>query len=137
MWNGALSIGTGLSSSCANTGCTKRQASAANDADRTYFTDFLPSFLGRIVHQSISNWGVTRMWLQSNRRTFCIGVAGAVLSVPAVAVAAPAAGAPPALRPGLHRLTFQRPGEPTVGYAMFIPDNYSPSKAVPLILALH
>ncbi len=74
--------------------------------------------------------------LQSNRRTFCMSIAGTVL-LPVAGVAAPAAGAPAALGPGLHRLAFQRPGEPTVGYALSIPDNYLPGKAVPLILALH
>ena len=46
-------------------------------------------------------------------------------------------GAPPALTPGLHQLKFQRDGGPAIGYAISIPTNYSPSKPVPLILALH
>jgi len=76
------------------------------------------------------------MPLESNRRIFCMSIAGTILALPAAAATAPTASAP-ALGPGLHRLTFQRPGEPTVGYAMFIPAGYSPSKPVPLILALH
>jgi len=73
----------------------------------------------------------------SNRRAVCAMVAGTILSFPAAGVAAPAAGAAPALGPGLHRLTFQRPDGPPVGYALSIPANYSPSRPVPLILALH
>jgi len=46
-------------------------------------------------------------------------------------------GAPPALAPGLHHLTFQRDDGPPVSYAILIPANYFPSKPVPLILALH
>src|SRR6266446_181686 len=46
-------------------------------------------------------------------------------------------GAPPALTPGLHQLKFQRDDGPPIGYAISIPTNYSPSKPVPLILALH
>jgi predicted peptidase len=43
----------------------------------------------------------------------------------------------PALGPGLHRLKFQRTDGPPIGYAISIPANYSPSRPVPLILALH
>jgi predicted peptidase len=77
------------------------------------------------------------MWLENNRRIFCTSVACAILSLPGRGATAPAAGADSALTPGLHRLTFQRPDGPSVGYALSIPANYSPSKPVPLILALH
>jgi predicted peptidase len=52
-------------------------------------------------------------------------------------MAAQAASAPPALAPGLHRLSFQRPDGPPIGYTISIPASYSPSTPVPLILALH
>ena len=76
------------------------------------------------------------MSFAANRRMFCTMMAGSMLSLPAAGIAAPAARAP-ALAPGLHRLVFERPGEPTVAYAISIPANYSASKPVPLILALH
>src|SRR5262249_30348723 len=76
------------------------------------------------------------MSLESNRRIFCMSVAGTILSLPAAGATAPA-GAAPALGPGLHRLTFERPGAPTVGYALFIPPGYAPAKPAPLILGLH
>ncbi len=41
------------------------------------------------------------------------------------------------LPPGVHNLTFQRPGERLVRYALSVPVNYSPSSPVPLVLALH
>ena len=64
-------------------------------------------------------------------------VAYSILCVlPAIATAAPAQSELP-VTPGLHHLSFQRPGEPTVGYALSIPASYSPSMPVPLILALH
>ena len=43
----------------------------------------------------------------------------------------------PVLRPGIHTQRLERPGEPIIGYAISIPANYSPSRPVPLILALH
>jgi predicted peptidase len=43
----------------------------------------------------------------------------------------------PARLPGLHSLTLPRANEPTIHYAISIPDNYSPRARVPLILALH
>src|SRR5215471_12799762 len=51
--------------------------------------------------------------------------------------AAAQVGDPPVLTPGLHNLTMLRAGEPAIRYAISIPGNYSPSKPVPLILALH
>jgi predicted peptidase len=80
--------------------------------------------------------GAKMMSLESNRRILCAMIAGTILAIPAAGFAAAAAGAP-ALAPGLHRLTFQRPDGPPVGYAIYIPANYSPSTPVPLILALH
>jgi len=76
------------------------------------------------------------MVFASNRRVLCTMIAGTILSLPAAAIAAPAGGAP-AVGPGLHRLTFQRPDGPPVGYAIYIPGNYSSAKPAPLILALH
>ena len=59
-----------------------------------------------------------------------------ILPLLPASASAQVSAAPPAT-PGLHRLMFQRDGAPTVGYAILIPANYSPSKPVPLILALH
>jgi predicted peptidase len=64
-------------------------------------------------------------------------VAYGLLAVLPCGAAAQGAGDPPALGPGLHRLSMLRPGEPSVGYTMFIPPNYSASTPIPLILALH
>ena len=52
-------------------------------------------------------------------------------------VAAQTVGDSPVLTPGLHRLSLPRADEPAVRYAISIPQNYSPSTPVPLILALH
>jgi predicted peptidase len=76
------------------------------------------------------------MSLQSLPRILYAIMAYAVLSVLPAGAAAQGASDPP-LTPGLHHLDFQRPGEPTVGYTISIPANYSPSTPVPLILALH
>ena len=43
----------------------------------------------------------------------------------------------PVLSPGVHNQTLPRAGEPAVRYAISIPEGYSPSKPVPLVLALH
>src|SRR5437867_8530123 len=43
----------------------------------------------------------------------------------------------PALGPGVHSLSLRREGEPAIRYAISIPQNYSPSTRVPLVLALH
>src|SRR5438105_2852500 len=43
----------------------------------------------------------------------------------------------PELSPGVHDQRLQRPGEAAIRYAISIPSNYSPSAAVPLVLALH
>jgi len=71
---------------------------------------------------------------------FCAIMAYAMLSLlpwlPAGA-AAQVAGDPAAPAPGLHHLTLLRGNEPAIGYAIRIPENYSPSTPVPLILALH
>jgi predicted peptidase len=68
---------------------------------------------------------------------FCTIMACMILPSLPGGASAQVSGAPPAVTPGLHRLQFQRTGEPTIGYAISIPANYSPSKPVPLILALH
>ena len=43
----------------------------------------------------------------------------------------------PVLSPGVHNQRLSREGEPAVRYAIYIPANYSQSKPVPLVLALH
>jgi predicted peptidase len=72
-------------------------------------------------------------------RTFplCTIMAYAILSLLPVAAAAQVAVDPPVLTPGLHELTLARAHEPAIRYAIYIPDGYSPSTPVPLILALH
>ena len=77
------------------------------------------------------------MSIETNRRVLCGTIACTVLAFPLAGMAAPAAGTPPALGPGLHHLMLQRSDGPTVGYTMFIPPNFSSSKPVPLILGLH
>ena len=67
----------------------------------------------------------------------CTLMAYAILSSLPIGVVAQAAGDPPVLSPGLHDLKLPRADEPAIRYAIYIPDNYSPSKPVPLILALH
>jgi predicted peptidase len=64
-------------------------------------------------------------------------VAYAIVSLLPIGVAAQVAGEPPVLSPGLHDLTLPRADEPAIRYAIYIPDSYSPSRPVPLILALH
>jgi predicted peptidase len=43
----------------------------------------------------------------------------------------------PVLSPGVHNQSLARPGEATIQYAISVPAGYSPSKPVPLVLALH
>src|SRR5258706_2202672 len=74
---------------------------------------------------------------ESIRRTFCTIMVCMILPLLPAGASAQVSGAPPAIAPGLHHLQCQRAGEPTIGYAISIPANYSPSKPVPLILALH
>jgi len=69
-------------------------------------------------------------------RTIVGAMACAMLCVLPAAAARAQSDSLPAT-PGLHHLSFQRPGEPTVGYVISIPANYSPSTPVPLILGLH
>jgi len=64
-------------------------------------------------------------------------MAYAMLSSLPGGAAAQLAGDPAVLTPGLHHLELPRAGEPAISYAIRIPDNYSPSTPVPLILALH
>lgn len=77
------------------------------------------------------------MSLATTRRDVCAFMACALASLLPTRVSAQNAASAPSLAPGVHHLTFQRPGEPAVDYAISIPSGYSPSKAVPLILALH
>jgi predicted peptidase len=72
-------------------------------------------------------------------RTFplCTIMAYAILFLSPIAAAAQAAVDPPAVTPGFHELTLARAHEPAIRYAIYIPDGYSPSTPVPLILALH
>src|SRR5438477_9243280 len=67
----------------------------------------------------------------------CTIMAYAILSLLPIGAAAQVTGFAPALAPGLHSLTLPRAGEPTIRYTISIPDRYSPSAPVPLILALH
>jgi predicted peptidase len=77
------------------------------------------------------------MLIQSNRRTLCSIMAGAMLSAFPGARSAQAADGPAPLGPGLHNLAMLRPGGPALGYTLFVPSTYSSSTPVPLILALH
>jgi predicted peptidase len=64
-------------------------------------------------------------------------MAFAILFLVPMCVAAQAVGDSPVLTPGLYSLSLPRADEPAIHYALSIPRNYSPSKPVPLILALH
>ena len=77
------------------------------------------------------------MLLESIPRMFRTIMVCMILSLLPAGASAQVSGAPPAIAPGLHHLKFQRDDGPPVGYAILIPANYSPSKPVPLILALH
>ena len=77
------------------------------------------------------------MLFERTRRMFCTIMVCMILPLLPAGVSAQVPSAPPALTPGLHHLTFQRTDGPPVRYAILIPTNYSPSKPVPLILALH
>ena len=67
----------------------------------------------------------------------CAIMAYAFLSSLPIGAAAQVIGGPPVLNPGLHNLMLTRVDAPAIRYAISIPKNYSPSTAVPLILALH
>jgi predicted peptidase len=67
----------------------------------------------------------------------CAIMAFAMLSLWPIGGAAQVAGDRPVLTPGFYRLSLPRAEEPAIGYAIYIPDGYSPSTPVPLILALH
>ncbi|HWE49403.1 MAG TPA: dienelactone hydrolase family protein [Bryobacteraceae bacterium] len=71
------------------------------------------------------------MGSQTLRRIRCLG------AIPILALIILLAPGAPAQTAGLHRQTLSRDGEPDVHYAISIPRNYSSSKPVPLILALH
>src|SRR5260370_3027430 len=64
-------------------------------------------------------------------------MAFAILFLLPIGVAAQGVGDSPLLTPGLHSLSLPRADEPAIHYAISIPRNYSPSRPVPLILALH
>jgi predicted peptidase len=67
----------------------------------------------------------------------CAIMTYAVLSLLPIGAAAQVAGGPPAFTPGLHYLELPRADALPIGYAISIPNNYSASAPVPLILALH
>jgi predicted peptidase len=67
----------------------------------------------------------------------CAIMAYAFLSSLPIGAAAQVIGGPPVLNPGLHNLMLTRVDAPAIRYAISIPKNFSPSTAVPLILALH
>ena len=77
------------------------------------------------------------MLLDSGRRILCVIMACMILPLLPSQVSAQGSGALLPATPGLKHLKFQPAGGPAVGYAISIPDNYSPSKPAPLILALH
>jgi predicted peptidase len=64
-------------------------------------------------------------------------MAFAILFLLPIGAAAQAVDDSPVLTPGLHSLSLPREDEPAIHYAISIPRNYSPSRPVPLILALH
>lgn len=70
-------------------------------------------------------------------RPVCTILAYAILPGLPAGVAAQGVRDSPVLPPGLHYVALPRADEPTVRYAISIPRNYSPSRPVPLILALH
>jgi len=78
------------------------------------------------------------MSLESIQRTCCSGtvLAYAILFLLPIGAAAQDMSDPP-ITQGTHYLNLQRADGPVINYAISIPDNYSPSAPVPLILALH
>jgi predicted peptidase len=77
------------------------------------------------------------MLRESIRRMFCTIMVCMILPLLPADASAQVSGGPPTATPGLHHLKFPRADGPPMGYAISIPANYSPSKPVPLILALH
>jgi predicted peptidase len=85
------------------------------------------------------------MPLDSNSKSFhvrriyplCTIMVCAILCLLPIGAAAQVVGDLPVLTPGLHDLKLPRTDEPAIGYAIYIPGNYSPATPVPLILALH
>ncbi len=75
------------------------------------------------------------MQLESIRRRFFAIIACGIL--PVLPLTAAAQGDANTLTPGVYHLNLARTGEPTVGYAISVPPNYSSSTPVPLVLALH
>ena len=68
-------------------------------------------------------------------RPFYTITACTILSLLPTGLAGQVVADPPT--PGLHYLKLPRTDEPAIRYAISIPENYSPSTPVPLILALH
>ena len=79
------------------------------------------------------------MSIERLRRFYCSGtlLACSVLWLLPVGRAAQDVSDPSALAPGFHRLTLPRADGPAINYAILVPDGYSPSTPVPLLLALH
>jgi predicted peptidase len=77
------------------------------------------------------------LFLERIRRIVCAIMACMILALLPTGASAQLSGGPSALAPGLHHLKFQRKDGPPIGYAVSIPANYSSSRLVPLILALH
>ncbi|MBK8839809.1 MAG: dienelactone hydrolase family protein [Hyphomonadaceae bacterium] len=77
------------------------------------------------------------MRLESIRLRFPAVVACGLLSLLSLAATAQDAADTLPLTPGVYHLNLARAGEPTVGYAISVPPDYSSSTPVPLILALH
>lgn len=71
------------------------------------------------------------------RRLTAACVLAVVLLSPALAGARQTPGEVPVLGPGIHNMRFARADGPGVRYAISVPDGYSPSRPVPLVLALH
>ncbi len=77
------------------------------------------------------------MPLESIRRRFLAIMACGLLSLLPLAATAQGDANTLPLTPGVYPLNLARAGEPTVGYAISVPPNYSSSTPVPLVLALH
>lgn len=76
------------------------------------------------------------MPLETIRRRFLAIMACGLLPLLPLAATAQGVDTLP-LKPGVYRLSLVRADEPAVGYTISVPPNYSASKPVPLILALH
>jgi hypothetical protein len=71
-------------------------------------------------------------------RAYIIVITGlAIASVLTICAVAQGVDDPPMPTSGLHSLSLQRADAPEIHYSILIPRGYSPSKTVPLVLALH